>query len=324
MRAALRVLAREKLVKIVPGKGTSNTRRTGRTATSDVATFGLLSPLPLEQLRPRQVLWIDELREILSADGRLLRFVHGNQYFRASPAAALRRLVAQERCACWIIVRATKTSQAWFEREGVPCVIAGSCHPGIDLPFVDLDYRAMCRHAATLLLRHGHRRIAYLTTNPEAAGDLHSEAGFLDGVRDFKSAEAHGLIVRHLGEKKHIADSVRRLMAAPQPPTALLINQSYHYLTVASVLSRLGLRTPEDVSLICRGEDRFLSFLEPEPARYVEDPHLFARKLARITTTLLRERPAKAPHVMIFATLAAGGSIARPAGATTPKPGGKS
>ncbi len=313
LRAALQVLAEEGVIEIVAGQGTRNAGRGTAPPRSDATVFGLLSPFPLEQLRPRQTLWIDELRGILSETGCVLRFVHGPQYFRKNPSGALQRLVTQERCGCWILVRSTKTSQMWFERQGTPCVIAGSCHAGVDLPFVDLDYRAMCRHAATTLLQLGHRRVAYLTPEAEAAGDFFSEDGFLEGVRKFPSAAAEGLVVRHEANKQSIVQAVTRVMQGARPPTALLVNQSYHYLTVFSILAQLGWRTPRDVSLICRDEDRFLSFLEPEPARYVEDPHLFARKLARITGILVRKHPAHPPRFLIVPRLLRGASIARPA-----------
>ena len=313
LRAALRRLADEGLVEIVPGQGTRNAGLVAHPPQTAEMVVGLLSPLRLEQLRPQQTLWIDELREILAETGGRLRFIHDPQYFRANPCQALQRLVSQERCGCWILVRSTKTCQAWFERQRIPCVIAGSCHEGVNLPFVDLDYRAMCRHAATTLRQLGHRRIAFLTQLAAAAGDLHSEAGFLEGVQGFPDGGAEGVVVHHPAEKASVANCVRRLLQSGRPPTGLLVNNSYQYLTVFSILAQMGRRIPQDVSLICRDEDRFLSFLEPEPARYVEDPHRFARKLARITATLMRGRPAKPPRVLLIPRLVRGTSIGRPA-----------
>ena len=314
LRAALRRLADEGVVEIVPSQGTRNAGRVSHQQDPDREVFGLLSPITLEQLRPRQALWVDELRGLLSETGEVLRFVHGPQFFRSNPSPALQRLVSHERCGCWILVRSTKAIQLWFARNRVPCVIAGSCHQGVDLPSVDLDYRAMCQHAATTLLQLGHRRIAFLTQVADAAGDLHSETGFMEGVQGFLRAGAEGRVVHHEPERQGVAQCVRRLMQGARPPTALLINQSYHYLTVFSVLVQMGRRIPQDVSLICRDEDRFLAFLDPEPARYVEDPHQFARRLARIAAMLIRERPAKPPQMQIMPRLLRGSSIARPAG----------
>jgi LacI family transcriptional regulator len=311
LRAALQRLADEGMVEIVPGQGTRNSGRISDPPTPEPNVFGLLSPISLEQLRPRQALWIDELRRVLSEAGGGLRFVHGPQFFRTNPAPALQRLVSHERCGGWILVRSTKVIQLWFARHGVPCVIAGSCHQGVDLPFVDLDYQAMCRHAATTLLQLGHRRIAFLTQVADAAGDLRSELGFVEGVEKFPAVGIEGKVVHHDSETRSVAQCVRRLMQGPRAPTALVVNQSYHYLTVFSVLVQLGRRIPQDVSLICRDDDRFLAFLEPEPARYVENPHLFARKLARIAMATFRERPAQPMRLQIMPRLMRGASISR-------------
>jgi LacI family transcriptional regulator len=271
--------------------------------------MGLLSPAPLSRLRPRQALWIDDLRGRLAEDGSLLKVFYGPQYFRAKPAAALQKLVQQEKCGCWILVLSNKATQQWLERWRIPCVIAGSCHAGVDLPFIDVDYRALCRHAATTLLQLGHRRIAFITHTPQAAGDNISEEGFLEGVRAFPEGSGDGVVVHHGSDKDAVKRCIRTLMARPFPPTALLVNNSHLYLTVFSVLTQLGRRVPEEVSLLSRDADTFLSYLDPEPACYVEDPQLYAAKLARITTRLLHERPAKSPHVLLIPRLVRGKSL---------------
>lgn len=313
LRSALRKLAAEGLVEIAAGQGHRILHAKAARPSAVERVVGLLSPAPLSRLRPRQALWIDDLRGRLAEDGSLLKMFYGPQYFRAKPAAALQRLLQQEKCGCWILVLSTKATQQWFERWRIPCIIAGSCHAGVDLPFVDVDYRALCRHAATTLLQLGHRRIAFVTHTPEAAGDMMSEEGFLEGVRSFPGQVADGAVVHHGADKEAVKRCVRALMARPAPPTALLVNNSYLYLTVFSVLTHMGRRVPADVSLLSRDADTFLSYVDPEPACYVEDPQLFAAKMARITTKLLRERPAKSPRVLLIPQLSKGGSISPPA-----------
>ncbi len=310
VRAALQRLAREGCVRIVPGQGSRVARSTPARGSRVQSVVGLLAPEPLDRLRPRQALWIDALRASLAEAGCLLKLFDGPQYFRANPEAALARLVEQEKCGCWVLVRSNRGCQRWFEQHRVPCVIAGSCHEGLRLPFVDLDHRALCRHAANTLLRLGHRRIAFLTQVPAAAGDMMSESGFLEGAKLFP-APAEAVIVHHGTGKQAIVHGVRRLMQRAHPPTALLVNNSYLYLTVFSILAQSGRRIPQDVSLISRDADTFLSHLDPEPACYVEDPHQFARKLARITTRLLQGVPPQPPQVQLIPRLEVGASLAR-------------
>jgi DNA-binding LacI/PurR family transcriptional regulator len=144
---------------------------------------------------------------------------------------------------------------------------------------------------------------------------MNSEAGFNEGVRSFAGARAEGLVVRHGTGRNAVAHCVRTLMERTGAPTALLVNSSFLYLTVFSVLTQGGWRVPQDVSLLSRDADTFLSYLDPQPACYVEDPHLFARKLARITAKLLREFPAPPPQVQLMPRFVKGGSIAAPRGA---------
>jgi LacI family transcriptional regulator len=76
-----------------------------------------------------------------------------------------------------------------------------------------------------------------------------------------------------------LAAALKRLMAPTAPPTALLVPNAFHCLAVVSGLAQLGWRVPSQVSVISRDEDPFLSFLVPEPARYVASPRAYARSL---------------------------------------------
>lgn len=311
LRLALQRLAADGVIEVIPGRGHRLVAPRARATRAMRPVIGILAPFSLEELRPRQALWVDEFRGMLGEHGMRMRFLAAPQCFGPKPGPSLRRLVAEERCAVWILLRSTNEAQTWFAREGVPCVIAGTCHQGVALPSVDLDYRAMCRHAATLLLRHGHRRLAFITTSASAAGDMQSEAGFAEGLAAFP-APGRAVTVRVRADRDGVARAVRRLMMVKEPPTAILVNQSYHYLTVFSVLSSLGFRIPRDVSLLCRDEDHFLSYLEPEPTRYVENPRLFARKLVRQTQAVLRHPSGRPAQVRLIPRLGRGASVAAP------------
>jgi LacI family transcriptional regulator len=249
--------------------------------------IALLTPEPLERLRPTQTLWIDDLRAMLSERGCRLHVLHGRQYFRANPAAALEKLVRQHPHGCWILLLATPACQQWFARRGLPCLVAGSCSESVDLPFRDLDHRAMCRHAAGVLLGLGHRRLAFVAPEGALAGDLASEAGFLDGVRASGHPEAGASVCRLDASAAGILPALKRLMAQKPAPTALLVVNAHHCLAVASGLAALGWRVPAQVSIISRDEDPFLTFLVPTPARYVTSPRAYARGLLQPVLELL-------------------------------------
>jgi LacI family transcriptional regulator len=288
LRRALAQMRRDGRVRSEHGAGNRILRETkprrSRLRSHDVA---LLAPEPLERLRPTQALWIDELRAMLSEHGVRLHVFHGAQYFRTDPAAALEKLVRQNPHGCWVLALASASCQRWFARRGTPCVIAGSCHEGIDLPSRDLDHRAMCRHAAGVLLSAGHQRLAFLAQKTRLAGDIESEAGFLEGVNHSPRAGAAAQVCHHDATTAGIAIALRRLLAQRPAPTALLVANAYHYLAVVSRLAQLGRLAPRDFSIISRDDDLFLAFLAPAPARYVATPQAFAKSLLRPVMELL-------------------------------------
>lgn len=282
LRSALQQLAASGLIRPEHGRGNRILASTQRKRKAgNERAIGLLTPQPLEQLRPTQTLWIDELRTLLVEQGCKFHVVSGTQYFRANPSNALKKLIRQHPYSCWILIRSKNSTQAWFQENRHPCVVAGSPSPGIDLPFVDLDHYALCHHAAGTLLRMGHRRIAFISERTGRAGEAASEAGFVEAVRQSKRADADPLVLLHESTAESLGTALKRLMSQPRRPTALLVANPHFYLTVTSRLAQLGLRVPQDISIISRDEDPFLSFLLPRPARYAIPPHVFAKKLMR-------------------------------------------
>jgi len=264
-----RVCAKEKT-------GRSRAVHSARQAPADVA---LLSAEPLERLSPTITLWVDELRAMLSERGRRLHVINGRRYARRDPSAALEALVRQQPHACWVLLMANRGCQHWFARRDLPCIVAGSCHAEIDLPYRDIDHRATCRHAAGTLLGLGHRQLAFLAPTPRFAGDIESEAGFCHAVKASGHADARANILTHDGMPGGILRLLKRLAALKSPPTALLVTNPYHTLATLTGLGHLGWRVPKQVSLISRDDDSFLSFVVPEPARYLAQPTAFARSL---------------------------------------------
>jgi LacI family transcriptional regulator len=250
----------------------------------------ILVPRPLEQLRPSQALWIDALRAMLSERDCRLHLIHGHHYFRNHAEAALERLVRQRPVGCWILLLASAPCQRWFAQKGLPAIVAGSCHRGIDLPYRDLDHRAACRHAAGNLIALGHRRLAFVTLQAPPAGDIASELGFQEAIAATRE-EVTSSVAKHDGTPAHLFLTLRRLMAGRDRPTGLVVTQAYHALSVISGLARLGLRVPQDISVISRDDDPFFAFLQPEPCRYAADPKDYARRILPAIVESLSGQP---------------------------------
>jgi len=316
LRAALVHLQREKLLSAEHGVGyrvlRSPDQPTGPDDPAGSQDVALLTSEPLHRLRPNQTLWIDELRAMLGERGSRLHVFHGVAYFRANPGPALRQLVTQHPHRCWILVRSNAVTQRWFSRAGVPCIVAGSTPAGLGLAFRDVDYRAVCRHAAGVLFGLGHRRIALLASHPSMAGDLEGEEGWQQTARESRHPGTEALVVSHDGTTADIGRVLRRLLGKKLPPTALVVTNPYHYLAVTSQLAQMGRRVPGDISVISREDEVFLSYLVPAPARYVANPNAMSKALLRPVLELLASGPVTEPGLKLMPDFHRGESLGPP------------
>lgn len=289
LRAALEVMQRDKLVEVGHGKRTRVLAKATPTK-SRTLTVGLLSPEPLHAMPPFVLLWVDELRGQLAAAGHLLHVQVGRAGFgNKNPARALESLVGGTPTAAWVLYQTTEVMQRWFAEHRVPCVVVGSLFPDMDLPAVDRDYRAVCRHAVGLLANRGHRDIALLIHRQRFGGDLESEHGFEEGLADARSRTITGTILRHDGSSEGICTQLDAMLAMKKRPTALLIARSGFALTALTHLLRRGVKIPGDMALLCRDDDSFLDHVVPRMARYAVDPGAFAKQVFRMVMGLVQE-----------------------------------
>lgn len=311
LRKALAQLSREGRVEAVHGLG--NRIVAGKKSSTPTAEaeriVALLTPDPLDRMRPYTSLWVNHLKTLLIEKGARLRAYDGRKFFTQHPAKALEKLRAQHPAACWLLANSTEATQQWFSENKISCVIAGSCHPGVDLPQADLDHYALCRHAAGILLAAGHRRVALLNERSGRAGDVESEAGFIAGVRESPHADAFPLVIHHEHSPVSLGKAVQRLLEMPSPPTALLLSNGASYLTVTSVLAQRGLRVPRDVSVVSRDDEPFFEFLVPSPTRYTTNPHAFAKKLLKPLLQSLSGEAIMPRSTRILPSYTKGGSL---------------
>jgi DNA-binding LacI/PurR family transcriptional regulator len=312
LRAALGQLHRDGLIRAEQGVGNRIVGQAGpaerkRLASQDV---GLLIPGELADLVPRHILWIDELRAMLGERGCRLHMFHGRKYAQRDPGRALQRLLTQHAHKCWILLLSAEPVQKWFEKQQVPCIVAGTIYAGVELPYCDLDHRASCRHAAGVLLGRGHRRVALVIQKSRRAGDLESEAGFAEGIRRSAYEDTEVMIAYHDATAGGIFATVKRLMQRKPAPTALLVTNVFHYLTVVSGLAQMGYRVPEDVSVVSRDGEAYFSYLVPAPTHYRTEPRLFAKTIMAPVLQLLEGAPIGKRALHLMPEFVAGQSIA--------------
>jgi DNA-binding LacI/PurR family transcriptional regulator len=136
--------------------------------------------------------------------------------------------------------------------------------PALSQHWFGIDDETVLHTATSHLLDLGHRRIAYVagtTDIPTAASRL---AGFGKAIKD--AGLAQGVGVAELGAPSsaaHGADALRRLMATPEPPTAIVTGsiQLTRVLLAAAHADRLVV--PRDLSVVGFGDEPGFSWWGP-------------------------------------------------------------
>lgn len=305
VRGALQVLADKGLISREQGRGTFVAiPGAPESAGPAVKPIGLIGLDPDPGSRPNSINWQVCLR-------RLQGVVDGTAQLglpiqtRADPdgnGPVSRLLAGLERFSGLVLHEESLPESvllSLYERA-IP-VVAINC-------YLDVGYcsriHVNSRLGATLAVRHlvglGHRRIAILVGDPARL----SMGERLQGYRD--ALAAHGLpldedlvLIEPRGWPQDASDATRRLLALPDPPTAIFAASDYRAIGVLEQLERSGISVPEAMAVVGFDDIREATTTTP-PLTTLANPHYESGRLAaRILGDRIRRKKAgNAIHVM--------------------------
>ncbi len=149
-----------------------------------------------------------------------------------------------------VAAEGTRTIQLPTEIGRVPTVLVNCMVAGSRIPSIVPDEEGGGRTAARLLLDAGHRRIAYLAGDSKAWATRRRVRGFRAELTE-AGVDARSVAVQ-FGDYR--AESGYRLcgeiMQRRDPPTALFLGNDRMALGAYFALAELGLRIPDDVSVV--------------------------------------------------------------------------
>lgn len=311
LRLALKVLQREGLVELAgsPRQWTPVQNSLPRRQSSDLVQF--LSCDRFDSLTRHVLLHLLHLRRELQDANMRLEVLTDVRLKRARPERLLEQIVSRSNAACWILSHSTPAVQRWFARRQLRVIVKGTCFDETQFPSIDTDHRALAYHAAGMLLRLGHRRIALLRPNHQGAGEVMRERGFLEAF-DPTHSDATPIILRHDGSETKISSVIRAAMRSKNRPTAILASECAHALNALNLFLTSGVHVPQQVSIISCDDELFMRHVKPTIARYSVDSDAYAKRFSRMvvklaTTGVLTNRPAR-----VIPPFVSGESVAAP------------
>lgn len=308
IRSALKVLEQRGWSFERTPTGTKATPPSKPVASSE-KTVGLLLPMLSHWTSHRTLLWLDELRKFLYHK-RIRLHVYDGYYKKTRLKESLVDKIAHH---AWIIAYPNAEAQQWCIRTGIRGVVLGHISKEVPLPSVDIHYRAVHRHAVTRMIHSGHRKLLLLMHNRQWESDTESQLGFHDGIQSSRIKKVQGRVELHDGTPNGIRKTVERILASPSVPTAWSINVVPHFLTVMMHLLSLGVRIPQDISLISPDAEPWQFFTSPEPTRYIADVSLLAKKTGLMVQNLINGAPLTNERQHVIPVFSKGNTLIHPA-----------
>lgn len=269
----------------------------------------LLTPHPLEEMEGYVSLKVARLEQYLQRAGIYLEILNRKGCYSSRQEAALANLAAQYPDSCWILQQSTIQMQSWFRDRGLPVVLNGGNFEGFDFPSVDLDQRAVSRHAAGLLISRGHRRICFLGTTEPTAGSEAALEGFRDALSGNGRSGLRPIIVRSSNKRDNILSNMKEIIGRRDRPTAIIVQHAHTTLTVIGYLTDRGLRIPEDIAIICTTDALFFKNIYPSVARYSRNLDQMIHRLGEAVTQVAAGNRLRGKRIVLIPDFIAGASI---------------
>jgi LacI family transcriptional regulator len=198
-------------------------------------------------------------------------------------------------------------------RLGAP-VVAVDPHTGpSSMPTVDSDNLRGAALAIEHLLALGHRRIAMVTGRPDLESSALRERGYREALAAAGVAIDEDLLQAGDYQAAASTRAARRLLEAREPPTAIFAANDTSAIATIVVAQELGLRVPEDLSVI--GFDNLPeSLLCTPPLTTVEQRiHEMGARAMEMLVRLIRGEPLDRTHITLDTRLVVRQTTAGPA-----------
>ncbi|HEV7955648.1 MAG TPA: LacI family DNA-binding transcriptional regulator [Marisediminicola sp.] len=190
----------------------------------------------------------------------------------------------QQRRVAGLIITPHATDLSFLASTNTPVVFVDRHPKNFPADVVVFDDRGGARTAVRHLIRHGHRRIAFVSDDLTVETSRNRHAGYADALEEAGIPIAREIIATDCGDA---ADAVRRtagFLDLDEPPTAIFSARSETSLGVVKVLHQRG-RT--HIALVSFGDFSLADLLSPAITVLEQSPELLGRLAAERLFTRL-------------------------------------
>lgn len=145
--------------------------------------------------------------------------------------------------------------------SGLPLVIVDRYSPEINLPYITSDNYQGAFDAVNYLISMGHRKIACIQGIRNSQPNKERVFGYIDALKQNMMPVDESFITGEDFSTENGYKQTRILFSVDNPPTAIFALSNLISLGVMQALGEMGLRIPDDVSLISYDEQPYSAYL---------------------------------------------------------------
>jgi DNA-binding LacI/PurR family transcriptional regulator len=226
--------------------------------------------------------YLIDMQTQLEAAGHVADFAQKTLLDMRRDVGRVAAMVEESEADAWAVVSGPQEVLEWFAARRVPAFALFGRRRGVPIAGGGPDKVPAMRTMVRSLCELGHRRIVLLVRSerrkPQPGG---KERAFLEELA------AHGIDTGayHLPEWEEtpegFLDALERLFAST-PPTALILDEGFLFVSARQHLAQAGILTPRDVSLVCCDlPDATLAWMRPGAAHIRWDHRPLVRRIVR-------------------------------------------
>lgn len=167
----------------------------------------------------------------------------------------------------------------------LPAVVLGGPGGAGGLPCLYTDDGASVREVVHYLAALGHRRIVRVAGPEDFVHTRDRTAGFQEAARNADLEEARTVYADYTGEDG--GRTTRRLLAAAEPPTALVYDNDLMALAGLGVASEMGVDVPSQLSIVAWDDSALCRLVRPSLTAISRDVFGHGRIVAGMLNRLL-------------------------------------
>lgn len=175
-----------------------------------------------------------------------------------------------------------------LQKAGIPVVLCHRPVEGITAPLLGLPFREIGRLAGDALVEQGHRRCGFFAPHRTRTTDLYLE-GYQQALADVGCilADEHSYfgapgVIDMQELDAEIASTLQQMLEQPDRPTAIFTSFDSMAERIYLHLTKMGLRMPEDISLIGVGDQVRHSVLQQQIASVTVDETRLGHRAAEL------------------------------------------